>query len=229
MNAVETTRTAVVTGGYMGLGREVATALVRRGWQVVIDGRDGDRVRATAAEIGATPRPGDVTDPIHRRDLVDLPRLDLLVNNASTLGPTPLPQLAAFPLSQLGKVFDTNVEAPLALVQLALPLLVASGGSVIDVTSDAAVEAYEGWGAYGASKAALELVTSVLAVENPGVRFWSLDPGDMRTQMHQDAFPGEDISDRPLPETVVPAVLRLVDERPPSGRVRAADLQAVAS
>lgn len=226
---MQTNRLAVVTGGSIGLGRTLAAALVRTGWRVVIDGRDEEALRRTAAEIGATALPGDVTDPGHRKALLSQPRLDLLVNNASTLGPSPLPRLDAYPLGELRLVFDTNVEAPLALVQLALPLLAASGGAVINVTSDAAVEAYEGWGGYGASKAALEAMTAVLAVENGGVRFWSFDPGDMRTRMHQDAFPGEDISDRPDPQTVVSAVLRLVDLRPPSGRWRGADLQAVGS
>ncbi|HWE58040.1 MAG TPA: SDR family NAD(P)-dependent oxidoreductase [Acidimicrobiales bacterium] len=225
---METTGTAVVTGGSIGFGRVVAAALVEHGWQVLIDGRDEDAVRRTAAEIGAQPRPGDVTDPHHRRELLDVARLDLLVNNASTLGPSPLPSLATYPLDRLRQVYETNLEAPLAIVQLALPLLEISGGAVINVTSDAAVEPYEGWGGYGSSKAALEAVTAVLAAENPGVRFWSFDPGDMRTRMHQEAFPGEDISDRPEPATVVPAVLRLIEQRPASGRVRAADLLAVA-
>ena len=215
---------AVVTGGSMGFGRAVAAALVEAGWGVVIDGRDGPAVLRTGALIGARAVPGDIKDPEHRERLLDLPRLDLLVNNASTLGASPLPQLAKYPLDTLRDVFETNVLAPLALTQLALPLLARTDGAVVNVTSDAAVEAYEGWGGYGLSKAALEHLTAVLALENPTMRFWALDPGDMRTRMHQEAFPGEDISDRPEPETVAPGLVRLVTQRPPSGRIRAADL-----
>ncbi len=216
--------TAVVTGGSLGFGRAVAAGLVQAGWRVLIDGRDRRALEHAAAATGAVAVHGDVTDPDHRERLLDLPRLDLLVNNASTLGPSPLPPLASYDLEELRTVLETNVVAPLALVQLAVPMLELSGGAVVNVTSDAAVEPYEGWGGYGSSKAALEQITRVLAVENPAVRFWALDPGDMRTRMHQAAFPGEDISDRPEPATVAPAVLWLINHRPPSGRVRAADL-----
>ncbi len=150
--------------------------------------------------------------------------LRLLVNNASTLGASPLPPLASYPLDQLGAVFDVNVVAPLALIQAALPALRGSGGAIVNVTSDAAVEAYPGWGGYGLAKAALEQASHVLAVEEPAIRVWWVDPGDLQTSMQQAAFPGEDISDRPLPETVVPAFLRLVEEQPPSGRYRLAEL-----
>jgi NAD(P)-dependent dehydrogenase (short-subunit alcohol dehydrogenase family) len=174
--------------------------------------------------------PGDVTDPDHRRALVEAAgrtgRLDLLVNNASTLGPSPMPPLAGYPLEGLREVIETNVLGPLGLIQLALPLLRAGAGAIVDVSSDAAVEGYPGWGGYGASKAALEQLSKVLAAEEPALRVWWLDPGDMRTEMHQEAFPGEDISDRPEPETVVPAVLRLLEGWPPSGRVRASELLA---
>lgn len=221
-----TKRTAVVTGGSLGFGRALAAALVLDGWHVVIDGRDRQAVERAASTIGAVAEPGDVTDPAHRARLLDLPRLDLLVNNASTLGPSPLPPLGAYPLDALMAVLETNVVAPLALIQLALPLLRDNDGAIINLTSDAAVEAYEGWGGYGCSKAALEQLGAVLAAENPDVRVWSLDPGDMRTRMHQEAFPGEDISDRPAPETVTPSVTRLLADRPPSGRLRAADLRA---
>ena len=224
--------TAIITGGSRGLGLALASTLVAQGWDVVVDARDGDALRAAAERLG--PRlhavPGDVADPAHRADIVDfsrsLGRLDLLVNNASGLGPSPLPALRDHPLDVLEELFRVNVLAPLGLVQLALPLLRATGGAIVDVTSDAAVEPYEGWGGYGSTKAALDQLGNVLAAEEPDVRVWSFDPGDMRTRMHQDAFPGEDISDRPEPETVVPAVLRLLTERPPSGRVRAADLLA---
>ncbi len=217
-------RTAIITGGSHGFGRAVAAHLVRHGWLVVIDGRDANTVAEAAAVTGAVGPPGHVTDPEHRSRLVDVPRLDLLVNNASSLGPSPLPALARYPIPGLRHVLETNVVAPLALTQAALPLLTAGRGAVVNVTSDAAVEAYSGWGGYGASKSALELITSVLAVENPDVAFWALDPGDMRTRMHQDAFPGEDISDRPEPETVAPAVLHLFQRRPASGRIRGSEL-----
>ena len=176
--------------------------------------------------------PGDVTDPAHRAALVAgaraAGRLDLLVNNAGTLGASPLPALADYPPDELRAAFEVNVIAPVALTQLALPLLRASGGAVLNITSDAAVEAYAGWGGYGAAKAALEQASNVLAAEELAVRVWWADPGDLRTDMHQLAFPGEDISDRPEPDSVVPAFVRLVTERLPSGRYRAAHLLPVA-
>lgn len=228
-----TAPTAIVTGGSRGLGRAVAAALVADGWEVVVDGREASALVRTAAAAGPTTVPGDVGDPAHRAALLEVVerrtgRLDLLVNNAGTLGPSPLPALAGYPLAELRTVLETNVVAPLGLVQLALPLLRRSGGAVLNVTSDAAVEPYGGWGGYGASKAALEQWSNVLAAEEPALRVWWVDPGDMRTRMHQEAFPGEDIGDRPEPETVVPAILRLLAERPPSGRVRAADLRVAA-
>jgi len=220
--------TAIVTGASAGLGRALAAALVSREWTVIGDGRDEAALRRASEEIGFTAVPGDVADPAHRAALADAAgaQLDLLVNNASTLGPSPLPPLVSYPLSDLETVYRVNVFAPLALVQLLLPAL--SGGVLIDVSSDAAVEAYEGWGGYGSAKAALDHLTAVLGVERPDLAVYAVDPGDMRTAMHQAAFPGEDISDRPLPETSVPAFLRLLDERPPSGRYRAADLLVAA-
>jgi NAD(P)-dependent dehydrogenase (short-subunit alcohol dehydrogenase family) len=228
---------AIITGASRGFGQATAGALVERGWGVVLDARDADDLADTAAALGHPERvvavAGDVTDPAHRRSLLEaaerladqgLGHLDLLVNNASTLGPSPLPALERYPLDALRHVFEVNVVAPLALVQETLPALRASGGAVVNVTSDAAVEGYEGWGGYGSSKAALDQLGNVLASEESAVRVYRFDPGDMRTQMHQDAFPGEDISDRPLPETVVPSLLRLIDEAPPSGRYRASDL-----
>ena len=227
----ESRRTAIVTGGSRGFGRAVAAELAGQDWVVLIDGRDRLAVEDAAQAIGAVAVPGDVTDAAHRRELVrtaqqSTGRLDLVVNNASSLGPSPLPRLERYPLEELGEVLRTNVVSPLGLVQEALPLLRASGGAVLNVTSDAAVEGYAGWGGYGASKAALEQLSRVLAEEEPSLPVWWLDPGDMRTRMHQDAFPGEDISDRPEPETVAPAVVRLLGVRPPSGRIRAADLLA---
>ncbi|HET9077251.1 MAG TPA: SDR family NAD(P)-dependent oxidoreductase [Acidimicrobiales bacterium] len=231
MAHTDTSRTAIVTGASRGFGLALTTDLAAAGWRVVIDGRDEDALRAAARRTGAVPVPGDVADPSHRADLVraavDLSgSLDLLVNNASTLGAAPLPRVADYPLGQLEDAFRVNVAAPVGLIQAALPLLRAAGGAVLNVTSDAAVEPYPGWGGYGSTKAALEQISRVLAAEEPGVRVWWFDPGDMRTRMHQEAFPGEDISDRPLPEAVSPTVLRLLQTRPPSGRVQAVRLAA---
>ncbi|HEX7443784.1 MAG TPA: SDR family oxidoreductase [Acidimicrobiales bacterium] len=224
--------TALITGGSRGLGLALAGVLVNAGWDVVADGRDRPSLEDAARRLGPHLHavPGDVTDPTHRRALMDRARqlggLDLLVNNAGTLGPSPLPRLRDVDPEVLVDVVRTNAAAPLALTQAALPLLEAGGGAVVNVTSDAGVEAYAGWGTYGASKAALEQLSNVLAVEEPGVRIWWFDPGDLRTEMHQAAFPGEDISDRPPPESVAPALLVLLAMRPPSGRIRAADLLA---
>ncbi|MEA3018961.1 MAG: hypothetical protein QOI47_485 [Actinomycetota bacterium] len=227
--------TAIITGGSRGLGLALTEALVADGWDVVVDGRDAAALQQATRSLGARvhPIPGDITDAAHRAELVAaataLGDLGLVVNNASTLGASPMPRLREHALDLLEEIYRVNVMAPLGLVQLALPHLVASGGAVLNITSDAAVEGYEGWGGYGSSKAALEQLSNVLAAEEPGVRVWWFDPGDMRTQMHQDAFPGEDISDRPEPATVVPALRRLLTDRPPSGRVRASDLAPVAS
>jgi len=224
------TRTALVTGASRGLGRALTTALADRSWRVVMDGRDAARLSATVAEIQQRERlvalPGDVADPRHRAALAEAvgPRLDLLVNNASDLGPSPLPRLADLDLDEFLRVLAVNTVAPLAVLQAVLPALRAAHGTVIDISSDAAVEAYAGWGGYGASKAALDQVTAVLAVEHPELRVLAVDPGDMATDMHQAAFPDEDISDRPAPETVVPALLSLIDGDLPSGRYRAAEL-----
>jgi NAD(P)-dependent dehydrogenase (short-subunit alcohol dehydrogenase family) len=219
-------KTAIITGGSRGLGLALATDLAADGWHVVVDARSAEPID------GIRVIPGDVTDPAHRGALVaaawEAGGLDLLVNNASALGPSPLPTLRHHPLDALEDVYRVNVLAPLGLVQEALPLLVPRHGAIVNVTSDAAVETYGGWGGYGSSKAALDQLTNVLGVEEPDVRVWAFDPGDMRTRMHQDAFPGEDISDRPEPSTVVPALRRLLADRPPSGRYRATDL-AVAS
>ena len=231
-NQVTEQRTAIVTGGSRGYGRAVAARLSSEGWVVVIDGRQREALEAAARATGAVVVPGDVTDAGHRRQLVGeairrTGRLDALVNNAGALGPSPLPAVADLRRGDLRALFEANVVAPLALAQEALPHLRASGGAVVNVTSDAAVEPYPGWGGYGASKAALEQLSAVLAEEVGGaVRVWWLDPGDMRTDMHQRAFPGQDISDRPDPEQAAPAVSRLLAGRPASGRYRAADLLA---
>jgi NAD(P)-dependent dehydrogenase (short-subunit alcohol dehydrogenase family) len=222
--------TALITGASRGLGRALAVALSARGWRLVVDGRDADRLRATASFLPTpdlvTAVPGDVSDPAHRAALAAAvgPRLDLLVNNASDLGPSPLPRLAGLDSDDLERILAVNVVAPLALFRAVLPALRAGDGQVLNISSDAAVEAYEGWGGYGASKAALDQLSAVLAVEHPELRVHAVDPGDMATDMHQAAFPGEDISDRPAPETVVPALLALIDGDLPSGRYRAAEL-----
>jgi NAD(P)-dependent dehydrogenase (short-subunit alcohol dehydrogenase family) len=222
---------AVVTGASQGLGLSLARALAYRGWRLVIDARNESVLRAAQSDLAersdVVAVPGDVTDPAHREALIQeavwLGGIDLLVNNASSLGPSPLPPLETFPLAELERVFQVNVLAPLALTQAALPFL-REGGVVINVSSDAAVEPYEGWGGYGSSKAALDQLTAVLGVEQPGLKVFAFDPGDMRTAMHQAAFPGEDISDRPEPERVVPALLKLIEGRLTSGRYRASDL-----
>jgi NAD(P)-dependent dehydrogenase (short-subunit alcohol dehydrogenase family) len=217
--------TAVVTGASRGLGRALTDHLTAHGWRVVVDARHSADLTFDSAAV--TVVPGDVADPAHRRRLADavsaLGGLDLLVNNASLLGPSPQPHLSDYPLDVLTEVLAVNVVAPLALVQALRPHF-RDGGRVIDVSSDAAVEAMDGWGGYGASKAALDHLSAVLAVEEPGLRIYAVDPGDMRTAMHQAAFPGEDISDRPLPGTVVPALAPLIAGDLPSGRYRAADL-----
>ena len=218
--------TAIVTGASRGLGLALARALAQQGWRVVVDARDAEALaRATEELGGAVPVPGDVSDPGHRAELVAVAgdAIDLLVNNASALGPSPLPALADLAVEDLRRVLEVNLLAPLALIQEALPRL-RPGAAILNVSSDAAVEPYEGWGGYGASKAALDHLTAVLAVERPELRVYAVDPGDMRTQMHQDAFPGEDISDRPPPEESVPGLLALVEGSLPSGRYRAHEL-----
>ena len=227
---------ALITGASRGLGRAAAHTLAQRGWSLIVDARRAaDLTGAMRGLADVVAVPGDVTDPGHRARLAEVAsragRLDVLVNNASRLGPSPQPPLASYPLDELGRVYDTNVFAPLALVQLLAAPLTAAAGAIVNVSSDAATEAYPGWGGYGSAKAALDQITAVLAAEQPALRCYAFDPGDMRTDMHQQAFPGEDISDRPEPEAVVPALLRLLDERPPSGRYGASDLTvpAVAS
>ena len=221
---------AVITGGSRGFGRALAIDLSKDGWHLIIDGRDG----AALAEVGellnsvgghSTVIAGDVSSARHRTALVRAAQrsgsLDLLVNNASTLGPTPLPRLEHLPLSELRQVYEVNVVAPLALIQESLPLLRRSRGTVVSLSSDAAVEGYEGWGGYGSSKAALDQLHQVLAAEEPDLSVYQFDPGDMRTAMHQAAFPGEDISDRPEPESVVAPFRALLASGAPNGRFRA--------
>ncbi|MDP1847043.1 MAG: SDR family oxidoreductase [Solirubrobacteraceae bacterium] len=222
-------RTAIITGASRGLGRALAGALAERGWRLIIDARDAADLEAARADLAQRTEvlavAGDVADAWHRGRLLWLAgeRIDLLVNNASTLGAAPLPALADYPLDELERALAVNVVAPLALVQLALPRMPA-GARIVNVTSDAAVEAYAGWGGYGATKAALEQLSSVLAAERPDLRVYAVDPGDMNTRMQQDAFPGQDVSDRPSPRESVPALLALAERDVPSGRHRAAEL-----
>src|SRR2546430_804367 len=224
-------QTGIVTGASRGLGLALGRALVERGWRIVVDARGGDALEAEWADSPAvTVIQGDVRDPAHRRALVEAAgdEIDLLVNNASLLGPSPQPPLSRYPLHELRHVYEVNVTAPLGLVQIALPRL-AEGARILNITSDAAVEAYEGWGGYGSSKAALEQLTRTLAAERPDLRVYLADPGDLRTRLHQEAFPGEDISDRPLPEVAVPGLVELASGDLPSGRYQVQDLQGVAS
>jgi NAD(P)-dependent dehydrogenase (short-subunit alcohol dehydrogenase family) len=242
-------RTAIVTGASRGLGLALARGLADRGWALVLDARGGDALHRAAAELRRQTTvvaiAGDVRDAGHRRALVtaavDISEdvgdgtagdgtagIDAVVNNASLLGPSPQPALAGYPLDVLREVYEVNVFGPLALVQEALPHL-QPGARIVNVTSDAAVEGYEGWGGYGSSKAALEQLTNVLGAEHPFLRVYRVDPGDLRTQMHQAAFPGEDISDRPLPEVAVPGVLTLLEGDLPSGRYRAQELTPAVS
>jgi NAD(P)-dependent dehydrogenase (short-subunit alcohol dehydrogenase family) len=227
------TRTAIITGASRGLGLALAEELAQRDWTLVIDARGATELARAAQELSAltavTALPGDITDDWHRQALVDAAgeRIDLLVNNASTLGPSPQPPLARYRIPDLQRVYAVNVLAPLALTQLALPYIPA-GGAIVNVTSDAATEPYEGWGGYGSSKAALEQLTAILGAEQPQIRVYAVDPGDMRTRMHQEAFPGEDISDRPPPQESVPGLLALIDGGLPSGRYQAREIFASA-
>jgi NAD(P)-dependent dehydrogenase (short-subunit alcohol dehydrogenase family) len=228
---------AIVTGASKGLGKALAKGLAEQGWSLVLDARGGSSLAEAEAEVAARLTgsaqvravAGDVTDPGHRQALTtaaeSLGGLDLLVNNASTLGQSPLPRAADLMPDVFRRILEVNAVAPLALVQEALPLLRRSADPrILNVTSDASVEHYDTWGGYGASKAALDHVSATMAVEEPGVRVWAVDPGDMRTEMHQDAFPGEDISDRPEPDSVVPSILTLISGTTPSGRLKAAEL-----
>ena len=217
----------IVTGASRGLGLALTRSLAERGWRLVVDGRNAEALARVDLD-GVTAIAGDVADPDHRAALVGAagPRIDLVVNNASVLGPSPQPHLADYPLDELERVYRVNVLAPLALVQLALPRLTPRA-AILNLSSDAAVEAYEGWGGYGSSKAALDQLTNVLAAERRDLRVYAVDPGDMRTQLHQEAFPNEDISDRPPPEDSVPGLMELIEGTLPSGRYRARDLAEV--
>ena len=229
--ASQTTRTALISGASRGLGLALARQLAANGWQLIINARGAHALEEARAELAQQTKvvaiAGDVTDAAHRAELAQVAQslggIDALVNNASMLGPSPQPLLLEYPLDVLEEVFRTNVIAPLALIQAVRPFL-KPGARIINVTSDAGVEGYEGWGGYGSSKAALEQLSHILAAENTGWRVYWVDPGDMRTQMHQEAFPGEDISDRPLPETSVPGLIELLTGDRPSGRYLARSL-----
>jgi NAD(P)-dependent dehydrogenase (short-subunit alcohol dehydrogenase family) len=225
--------TALITGASAGLGRALAGELATLGWRLILTARGRQRLDRAAAELphhptSVTTIAGDVADPGHRARLVarvtEIGRLDLLVNNASTLGPTPLRPLAGLSPTDLSTILAVNAVAPFALTVALLPALTAAHGVVLDISSDAGVEHYPDWGGYGASKAALDHLTLTLGVENLDIACYAIDPGDMRTDMQQAAFPGEDISDRKPPAAVIPALLSLITARPPSGRYRADDI-----
>ena len=222
---------AIFTGASRGLGLALTRALANEGWKVVVDARGAQALRRATRELEGevVAVAGDVADAAHRRALVDAagPRIDLLVNNAGVLGPSPQPFLADYPIYELERVYRINVLAQLALTQVVIPRM-PPGGRIVNVTSDAAVFPYEGWGGYGSAKAALDQLSAVLGQEHPALRVYAVDPGDMRTQMHQDAFPGQDISDRPPPEDSVPGLLALIAGDEPSGRYRTADVAVTA-
>ena len=221
----------IITGASRGLGLALARALSERGWRLAVDARGAEALEhAVAGLAGVVGVSGDVTDADHRRRLVETAGepIDLLVNNASLLGPSPLPLLAHYPLEELRSVYEANVFAPLALVQLSLSRL-SPHARIVNLISDAALEAYETWGGYGSSKAALAQISAVLGAEHPGLRVYAVDPGDMHTQMQQDAFPGEDVSDRPPPEESVPGLLAVIEGNLPSGLYRARDLVAASA
>jgi NAD(P)-dependent dehydrogenase (short-subunit alcohol dehydrogenase family) len=228
-----TAPTATITGASRGLGLALARSLAEDGWALVVDARHASDLAAAVDPLEAhttvIPVVGDITEEAHRRDLAiaaqSLGGIDVLVLNAGTLGPSPLPPLSQLRLGDLRTTLETNLVAQLGIVQALLPHL-RSGATVVAITSDAAVEPYEGWGAYAAAKAGFEQLAAILGAERPDLRVLRIDPGDMRTQMHQDAFPGEDISDRPLPEASVPGLRGIIEGPFPSGRYQVSDVPA---
>ena len=217
--------TALITGASRGLGLALAEGLAQAGWTLIINARTASELETAQTSLAKFTKVvaivGDVSDAAHRQKLVEAVQqnggLDLLVNNAGILGPSPQPNLLDYPLDFLENVFKVNTIAPLALIQTVHGEL-KPNAKIINISSDAGVEAYAGWGGYGSSKAALEQLSAILAAENPDMRIYWVDPGDMRTDMHQAAFPGEDISDRPLPQTSVPGLLELIKGDYASGR-----------
>ena len=234
MNTFAKEKTALITGATKGLGLALARALASKGWNLIITARDTAQLQHVRNELAQITHvaaiAGDVTDPAHRDKLATLARghsgLDAIINNAGALGPSPQPALLDYPLDSLLHVLDTNVVAPLGVIQ-ALKNELKPAARVINVTSDAGVNAYPGWGGYGASKAALEQLSAILAAENPEIKVYWVDPGDMRTDMHQAAYPGQDISDRPLPETRTPAFIAILENDLPGGRYVASELVPV--
>jgi NAD(P)-dependent dehydrogenase (short-subunit alcohol dehydrogenase family) len=234
--ATRQNRTALITGASRGLGQALARGMAECGWRLLIDARGAGALEETRAELSRRTEviaiAGDVNDAAHRAALAaaagDLGGLDAVINNAGVLGPSPQPELLGYPVEILERVLRTNLVAPLAVVQ-AVRRSLKPGARILNLTSDAAVEAYPGWGGYSASKAGLEQLSAVLAVENPDLRVYWADPGDMRTQMHQEAFPGEDISDRPLPERSVPGLIELLEGDYPSGRYGAREMVIAAA
>lgn len=228
------TKTALITGASRGLGLALATSLAQKKWKLVIDARGAEALEQACLQLSKLTEviaiSGDVSGEVHVKKLIEaanqLGGLDVLVNNASVLGPSPQPTLANYPLDVLEQVYRVNVFAPLHLMQLALPIL-KTNSSVINISSDAGVEGYPGWGGYGSSKAALEQLSKVFATEHPELKVYWVDPGDMNTQMHQEAFPDEDISDRPSPEASVPGLLHLIESDLPSGRYKAREMLEV--
>lgn len=230
------TKTALITGASRGLGLALAKSLAEKHWHLVIDARGSEMLEQARRELSKHTEvvaiSGDVSSEAHLQELVSAAKkfggLNALVNNASVLGPSPQPTLANYPLEVLEKVYKVNVFAPLRLMQLVLPTLKANS-NIINISSDAGVEGYPGWGGYGSSKAALEQLSKVFAAEHPELNVYWVDPGDMNTFLQQEAFPGEDISDRPLPETSVPGLLHLIESDVPSGRYKARELLEVAA
>ncbi len=224
-------KNALITGASRGLGLALARQLAQNEWGLIVDARGKKALDQVHQELSTQTKviaiPGDVTSEPHRKKLAkaadELGGLDALINNASFLGPSPQPQLLEYPLDVLEQVYETNIIAPLALIQALHPALKLDA-CIMNITSDAGVEAYGGWGGYGSSKAALEHLSHIFAEENPSLRVYWVDPGDMQTQMQQEAFPDEDISDRPLPEELVPGLISLIEGNQSSGRYRAHEL-----
>jgi NAD(P)-dependent dehydrogenase (short-subunit alcohol dehydrogenase family) len=226
-------KSALITGASKGLGYALAEHLAQNGWNLLINARNAKQLLEARNHLEQFTKviaiSGDVRDELHLLQLAEALESnqwqpDLVVNNASALGVSPMPHLLDHPVEDLHVIFHTNMIAPISLLQKVKPYL-KSDATIINVSSDAGAGAYETWGAYGGSKAGLDHMTDILAKEYPAWRFYAFDPGDMRTEMHQAAFPGQDISDRPLPtEQAVPAIIRLIENELPGGRYTASAL-----